>query len=84
MITRTAIPFLIRLAFPLTESACNRICDSLIPLLNAESDYRDNSQLNPRDLDLIMTFARFYDSSESFHAAHIRDTIRDNCEYDPE
>ena len=39
------------------------------------------TQLNGHDLDVIMGLARFYDRTESTHAAHIRDTIRDNCDY---
>lgn len=82
-ITPSSIPLLARLLFPLTERACDRICDRLIPLLDAESPTDDMTQLNTDDLDRIMLLARLYDRTESNHAAHIRDTIRDNCDYMP-
>jgi hypothetical protein len=80
-ITPSSLPILARLLFPLTERACDRICNRLIALLDAESDFDDPTQLNPFDLDRIMTLARLYDPTCSTHAAHIRDTIRDNCDY---
>lgn len=53
------------------ELACEALCDFLItyPLTSDEAHE-------------VMHAAHTLDPTESFHAAHIRDTIRDNFEFD--
>lgn len=53
------------------EAACEALCDFLItyPLTSGEAHS-------------VMHAARGMDPLESYHAAHIRDTIRDNFDFD--
>lgn len=54
-----------------SEANCDALCDFLI-------DY----PLTQGEAHSIMHVARGMDPTESFHAAHIRDTIRDNFDFD--
>lgn len=51
-------------------ASCDAICDLII---------RD--PLYPLSLDLINSYAMMIDPHQSFHAAHIRDAIRDNTDF---
>lgn len=66
--TTTALPIIARLALPLTERACDALCNDLATALN-------DDDLTERDCYIIIALA---DMHSDDHAAHIIDTIRDN------
>lgn len=59
----------IRALLPLNERNCDRICDTIA------------STESLRFARTTLALARLYDRHDSFHAAHIRDTIRDNIDF---
>lgn len=53
-----------------------RLCDFACNMIIRYAD-----DLTPARAHLIMTLAHLIDPRESFHAAHIRDTLRDNTDF---
>lgn len=53
------------------EDCCDALCDYIVA---------DAEDLTQADADEAITTVRMIDRDENYHAAHVRDAIRDNTE----